>query len=64
MTLKPYHAPYVPAAGTDVFATFRRLGWSPPSEDPRVQEKWQYYKALPQLCEEATQDPRTKELSC
>jgi hypothetical protein len=53
MTLKPDHAPYVPAAGTNVLATFRRLGWTPPSEDPKTQEKWQYYKSLSQLSEEA-----------
>ena len=63
MQLKDDHAPYIPAAGTDVLATFRRLGWTPPSEDPATQTKWQYYKALSQLSEEATQEPRTKEQS-
>lgn len=59
MTLKPDHAPYVPAAGTDVLATFRRLGWTPPSEDPAIQEKWQYYKSLSQLSEEAINETTT-----
>jgi hypothetical protein len=63
MTLKPQHAPYVPAAGTDVLATFRRLGWTPPSEIEQIQEKWQYYRSLPQLSDEAIQESRTKELS-
>lgn len=63
MQLKNDHAPYVPAAGTDVLATFRRKGWTPPSEQAATQEKWQYYKSLPQLSEEAIQEPRTKELS-
>ena len=63
MQLKDDHAPYVPAAGTDVMSTFRRLGWRPPSEDQITQEKWQYYKALPHLSEEAIHESRTKELS-
>jgi len=38
---------YTPAVKTDVLATFRRLGWTPPSEDPAVVAKWAYYKLLP-----------------
>lgn len=38
---------YTPAVKTDVLATFRRLGWTPPSEDPKIIEKWEYYKRLP-----------------
>ena len=37
---------YVPAVKTDVLATFRRLGWTPPSEDPAIVAKWEHYKAL------------------
>lgn len=55
MQLKDDHTPYVPAAGTDILTTFRRLGWTPPSEDQATQEKWQYYKSLSQLSEEAVQ---------
>lgn len=65
MELKQDHTLYIPAAATDVLATFRRLGWTPPSEDPATQEKWQYYKALSQLSEEAAQEQgsRLKEQS-
>jgi hypothetical protein len=38
---------YKTAAQTDVLATFRRLGWTPPSEDPAIIAKWDYYKNLP-----------------
>jgi len=38
---------YKTAAQTDVLATFRRLGWIPPSEDAAVKAKWEYYKSLP-----------------
>ena len=31
---------YIPSAKTDVFATFKRLGFEPPSEDARFQAKW------------------------
>lgn len=51
--LRDEHPAYAPASATDVVATFRRYGWIPPSEDPAMQEKWSYYKRLPQLCEEA-----------
>jgi hypothetical protein len=38
--------PYIPAAKTNIFETLKRLGWTPPSEDKRFQEKWQTYKHL------------------
>jgi hypothetical protein len=38
---------YKTAAQTDILRTFRRLGWVPPSEDPAVIAKWEYYKTLP-----------------
>ena len=38
---------YTPSVKTDVLATFRRLGWTPPSEDPAIIAKWEYYKSLP-----------------
>lgn len=31
---------------TDVQATWREHGWTPPSEDPSVIEKWRYYRTL------------------
>ena len=37
---------YTPAVKTDVLATFKRLGWTPPSEDPAMIAKWEYYKNL------------------
>lgn len=39
--------PYVHSSKTDVVATFKRFGWVPPSQDPKMLEKWQYYKELP-----------------
>jgi hypothetical protein len=37
---------YVPAAKTNILETLKRLGWIPPSEDKRFQEKWNTYKHL------------------
>jgi hypothetical protein len=31
---------YKIAAATDVAETWKRFGWSPPSLDPEIQEKW------------------------
>ena len=31
---------------TDVQATWRSHGWSPPSEDPDVKAKWLFYRTL------------------
>jgi hypothetical protein len=38
--------PYIPAAKTNVVDTLKKLGWIPPSEDKRFQEKWQLFKHL------------------
>lgn len=35
---------WVPAAATDVTLTFRKFGWTPPSEDPAYQRKWRVWK--------------------
>ena len=43
------HKAYVPAAATDVLATFKRLGFVPPSEIKEYQDKWSYYKSLGSL---------------
>ena len=37
---------YTPSVKTDIIATFRRLGWTPPSEDPAIVAKWEYYKSI------------------
>jgi hypothetical protein len=37
---------YTPAVSTNVLATFRRLGWTPPSEDEKIVAKWEYYQTL------------------
>ena len=35
---------YKPAAKTNVIETLKKLGWEPPSEDARMQEKWKRYR--------------------
>lgn len=31
---------------TDVQSTWKEHGWKPPSEDPEVRAKWQFYRTL------------------
>ncbi len=31
---------------TDVQATWKSFGWSPPSEDPEIKAKWLFYRTL------------------
>lgn len=35
---------YTPAAKTNIAETLRKLGFEPPSEDKRYQEKWARYR--------------------
>jgi hypothetical protein len=35
---------YIPSAKTNVFEKLKSLGWTPPSEDARFQEKWSRYR--------------------
>jgi hypothetical protein len=35
-----------PAACTDVTIRFRKMGWVPPSEDPKYKKKWADFKAI------------------
>jgi hypothetical protein len=37
---------YVPAAKTNIAETLKKMGWTPPSEDARFQQKWNTYKHL------------------
>lgn len=34
-------------SGTDITERWRRLGWTPPSENQSYQQKWSSYKELP-----------------
>ena len=35
---------YTPAAKTNIMETLRKMGFEPPSEDKRFQEKWARYR--------------------
>ena len=37
---------YTPSAQTNVADTLRKLGFEPPSEDKRHQQKWEMYRSL------------------
>jgi hypothetical protein len=39
------HVEYRIAAATNIIETFRRFGWTPPSELPEYQEKWARFQA-------------------
>ena len=43
MYAKHYHL-YKPSVATNILDTFKKFGWTPPSEDPAIQAKWEYYK--------------------
>ena len=43
MYARHYHQ-YNPSAQTNIMETYRKHGWTPPSEDPAIIEKWKYYQ--------------------
>lgn len=61
------HKPYTPAAKTNIMATFRRFGFTPPSEDQQYIDKWQYYRSLylkePEQCESSDTAPSARKQS-
>lgn len=34
-------------SGTDITERWRKIGWTPPSEQPSYQQKWTSYRELP-----------------
>lgn len=34
-------------SGTDITERWRKMGWTPPSEQPSYQQKWTSYRELP-----------------
>jgi hypothetical protein len=56
MELKENDQAYCPASATSVQRTWKRVcNWTPPSKDPLVQAKWDYYKSLSILSANALQ---------
>jgi hypothetical protein len=53
MELKKEDKAYARASATNVQRTWYRYGWVPPSKDPLIIEKWDYFKALHLLSEQA-----------
>ena len=43
MYAKHYHL-YKPSVATNIVETYRKFGWTPPSELAEYQAKWQYYR--------------------
>ena len=44
MKLDNINFKYTPAAKTNILDTLKRFGWYPPSQNPKVQEKWARYR--------------------
>lgn len=46
LELKEGDSAYAPSSATSVQRTWKRLGWIPPSKDPLILAKWNYYQSL------------------
>jgi hypothetical protein len=55
MELKEDHRPYAPASATNVQRTWKKYGWTAPSKDQAILDKWNYYKSISLLSEAALQ---------
>jgi hypothetical protein len=53
--LKEEHKPYAPASATNVQRTWKKFGWTAPSKDQMILDKWNYYKSISLLSEAALQ---------
>ena len=53
MYARHYHQ-YNPSVKTNIMETYRKAGWTPPSEDPKILEKWRYYQSCAWRNEEQT----------
>lgn len=42
----PHFHPYNPSVATNIMETFRAACWTPPSERPEYQAKFQWYQTL------------------
>ncbi len=53
MELKKTDRPYARASATNVQRTWKNHGWIPPSKEADVIAKWDYYKSIAMLSEQA-----------
>ncbi len=59
MALRNTDKAYAPASATSVQRTWKRVcNWTPPSKDPEIIAKWDYYKSLVLRSENALQITR------
>lgn len=55
-SLNENHQAYAPSSATSVARTWKRVcNWLPPSKDPAIIAKWDYYKSLNMRSEAALQ---------
>lgn len=38
---------------TDVQSTWKEFGWAPPSDDPSIKAKWQFFRTLNAVMEDS-----------